>query len=379
MGFLEVFICKIRVGFNKFYHRSLAQVREKPYLCIQKTDLRERKKCPDFPKDMHLIITPEDMLADVLLRDSRLVDVAGCLGVELGFGDKSVREVCAMYKVDVDFCIALLNTVSLEHYYPAQPLRAVSALQLVGYLRKAHERYRDAQLGVVQAHIRRLVASGAVSKHLQLVEQAFGEAHSELLRYFADLDELLFAHVQHLYNCCVLQASGQPPPGEPAPPVSFSTLQRRYRLVCAKLHDINSLLIKYLTGTFDRVLRNAVIFHISAMEADLRSGLRLQEQLLLPAMVQLRNTLINKKLEDVFRYNSQALDVADGKDLSEREREVLQLVAQGLSSGKIAKRLGISIHTVQAHRKNITAKLGVKSASALTTYAIMHGVISPSS
>jgi regulator of cell morphogenesis and NO signaling len=324
---------------------------------------------------MYLTITHEDKLADVLLRDSRLIVVVNRLGVELGFGDKSVREVCAERKVDVDFCVALLNTVSMEHYDPAQPLQALSALQLVDYLRKTHDHYRYTQLGVVQAHVGRLVASGAGSKHLQQVEQTFDEVHRELLRYFADLEEMLFAHVQHLYSCCMQQALGQPSPDEPATPVDFPALQRRYRLVRTKLHDINSLLIKYLTGDFDRTLRNAVIYHISGIEADLHSCLRIQELLLLPAMLQLRNTLTNKKLEDVFRYNSQTIDVADGKELSEREREVLRLVAHGLSSNIIAKRLGISVHTVQAHRKNITAKLGIKSVPALTTYAIMHGVI----
>ncbi|MDR1416847.1 MAG: LuxR C-terminal-related transcriptional regulator [Prevotellaceae bacterium] len=324
---------------------------------------------------MYLVITHEDKLADVLLRDSRLIAVVDRLGVELGLGEKSVREVCAECKIDVDFFVALLNIVSTERYYPTQPLQALSALQLVAYLRSTHKRYRCVQLGIIQAHIGRLVASGAASKHLQLVEQTFGEMSRELLRYFSDLEEMLFTHVQRLYAYCVLQASGQTPPDEPATPVNFPALQQRYLLVCAKLHDVNNLLVKYLTGAFDRALRNAVIYQISDMKADLHSCLKVQELLLLPAMIQLRSTLTNKKLEEVFRYNSQTIDLVDGKDLSEREREVLRSVAQGLSSNIIAKRLGISVHTVQAHRKNITAKLGVKSVSALTTYAIMHGII----
>jgi DNA-binding CsgD family transcriptional regulator len=323
---------------------------------------------------VYLVITPEDKLADVLQRDSRLIAVVERLGIELGFGDKSVREACAERKVDADLCAALLNIVSTERYYPAQPLRALSTLQLVAYLRGTHQRYRRTRIGVVQAHIGRLVASGD-GKQLQLVEQTFGEASRELQCYFSDMEEMLFTHVQQLYACCLLQASGQATPDDPTTPVNFPALQQRYQLACNKLRDVKDILIKYLTGNFDRTLRNAVIYQISDMEADLHSCLRIQELLLLPAMLQLRNTLTNKKLEDVFRYNSQTVDVAYGKELSEREREVLRLVAQGLSSNVIAKRLGISVHTVQAHRKNIIAKLGVRSVPALTTYAIMHGVV----
>ena len=63
--------------------------------------------------------------------------------------------------------------------------------------------------------------------------------------------------------------------------------------------------------------------------------------------------------------------------LSSREVDGLRLVASGLINKEIATRLNISINTVLTHRKNITAKLGIKSVSGLTFYAMMHGIISP--
>lgn len=65
----------------------------------------------------------------------------------------------------------------------------------------------------------------------------------------------------------------------------------------------------------------------------------------------------------------------NGKDLTEREREVLELVAKGFISKDIAAKLNISLYTVQAHRKNISGKLGIKSVSALTVYAMMNGIV----
>lgn len=63
-------------------------------------------------------------------------------------------------------------------------------------------------------------------------------------------------------------------------------------------------------------------------------------------------------------------------ELSEREREVLAKVAQGAINKEIADNLNISLNTVITHRKNITAKLGIKTISGLTVYAILNGVIS---
>ena len=63
-------------------------------------------------------------------------------------------------------------------------------------------------------------------------------------------------------------------------------------------------------------------------------------------------------------------------ELSPRETEVLRLVAKGLMNKEIADRLNISINTVLSHRKNLTAKLGIKTVSGLSFYAMMNGYIS---
>jgi two-component system NarL family response regulator len=60
--------------------------------------------------------------------------------------------------------------------------------------------------------------------------------------------------------------------------------------------------------------------------------------------------------------------------LGSREREVLQLLAEGKSSPEIAKVLFISVSTVEAHRRNIMKKLDLHSVAALTKYAIREGL-----
>lgn len=66
-------------------------------------------------------------------------------------------------------------------------------------------------------------------------------------------------------------------------------------------------------------------------------------------------------------------------ELTQREKEVLQLVALGKTNKEIAESLFISFHTVISHRKNITEKLGIKTISGLTVYAIMNNLIDTSS
>lgn len=63
--------------------------------------------------------------------------------------------------------------------------------------------------------------------------------------------------------------------------------------------------------------------------------------------------------------------------LTKREEEILELVAQGLTSNEIADRLFISPRTVETHRAHLMEKLGAKNAAALVRYAILHSIYFP--
>jgi DNA-binding CsgD family transcriptional regulator len=68
--------------------------------------------------------------------------------------------------------------------------------------------------------------------------------------------------------------------------------------------------------------------------------------------------------------------VSPGKALSLREREVLQLLAEGRSSKETALQLGIAVPTVETHRRQIMDKLELRSIAELTKYAIREGLTS---
>ena len=68
-------------------------------------------------------------------------------------------------------------------------------------------------------------------------------------------------------------------------------------------------------------------------------------------------------------------EVLQRKILSDREIEVMSLIVQGYINKEIADKLNIGLATVVTHRKNIMDKLGMKSVSALTIYAVMHGYV----
>lgn len=67
----------------------------------------------------------------------------------------------------------------------------------------------------------------------------------------------------------------------------------------------------------------------------------------------------------------------EGLNISEREMEIIKLVAEGFSNKEVADKLFLSTHTVTTHRKNIMNKLGVNNTAGLVLFAVRENLISP--
>ena len=88
---------------------------------------------------------------------------------------------------------------------------------------------------------------------------------------------------------------------------------------------------------------------------------------------------LNRDVIDVWMARAARRRVRDPYDtLTSREREILQLVAEGYSSTGIAHRLAISARTAEAHRANAMRKLRLRNQAALIRYALSRGVLPPS-
>ena len=111
-----------------------------------------------------------------------------------------------------------------------------------------------------------------------------------------------------------------------------------------KLSDLTQIIYKYIPGERLNEEMMELVFDIMQLSRDLEKHAMIEELLLLPP-------------EDY--------------QLSDREQEVLELVAQGLSSKEIAERLKIAVNTVNTHRKSITRKTGIKSVAGLAVYAML--------
>ena len=98
---------------------------------------------------------------------------------------------------------------------------------------------------------------------------------------------------------------------------------------------------------------------------DVRSSIHLMEN---------KESII-QKIRNLLDRRDQSDSESHSMELSPRETTIVRLVSMGLTNRLIAEKLFLSAHTVMTHRKNISAKLGIKSVSGLTVYAIVNNII----
>jgi DNA-binding NarL/FixJ family response regulator len=91
----------------------------------------------------------------------------------------------------------------------------------------------------------------------------------------------------------------------------------------------------------------------------------------------LTSTVTEFMLDDYLRRGDGGPDTVMPATVTGREREIIQLVAEGHSNKEVASTLGVSVKTVESHRANIMRKLHLRSASDLVRYAIRNKIVQP--
>lgn len=168
---------------------------------------------------------------------------------------------------------------------------------------------------------------------------------------------------------------------------------KQYR-ISAALHSLDNLREKFLVHRPDLLIVNPTLFEAGKISSWIAffndfpktSLMALVYQYVEPAALQFAHAVLDIR-ENRNRIIMQVNEVMKGQiaaaaegltenyELSDRETEILVLVAKGMSSKEIADKLNISVHTVSTHRKNLTHKTGIKSVAGLAVYAMLHNLM----
>ena len=303
-----------------------------------------------------------------LIRDNYdLLQALGSFGISLGFGDKTVRETCIDNHVDTYTFLAVVN-FTINGTGEFENDEQISVRTLLHYLEASHAYYLDFQLPFIKRELQE-----SLDEHDslgQLILRFYDEYAHEIRRHMMYEQKTLFPYVESLLD------------GHPANDYNVETFSKHHGAADKKLRELKLLIIKYLPS--DGLRNNqltATLHDIYDNEAWLRQHAMVEDHIFVPAIRRLeqfaKQSDISRNITDMVFKGGAGAQSADA--LSDRERDVIVALVQGMSNKEIADHLCISINTVITHRRNIAKKLQIHSPAGLTIYAIVNGLVDISS
>jgi len=294
------------------------------------------------------LLTPAMKMAGLLERDNSLPGVFNRMGLQYGFGEATVEEVCKSQGIDPDTFLLICRVHVQEGYRPAkEALEEASIPDLLRYLRLSHTYYLQVGLSMVQEGLERMIEP-CDARSQDILRRFFRDYKDELSRHFEYEEVHVFPYVQ-------TGTSASFKVGE---------FEQAHESMEEKLEDLKSLLVKYLPQGCDPEATYQVVFLLYTLSADIRRHIVLEDALLAQRLAPRERTVLESLQE-----------ASAGDVLSAREQEILVCVAKGMLNKEIADALDLSIHTVITHRKNITRKTGIKTVAGLTVYALLNHLI----
>lgn len=301
-----------------------------------------------------------DKMRDLVRNNSALILVMGRFDISLGFGDKTVREVCRTHHVDEKTFLAVVNYVAGRDYR----FEDVSLPSLIRYLKQSHEYFLDFNLPNIRRKLIEAVDCSDGNDIAMLIIRFYDEYVQAVRKHMEYENEVVFSYVEQLSQ------------GHLKRNYTISEFASKHAPIGDKLKELKDVIIRCYPEK-NNYLLNAALLEIISCEQDLTSHCQIEDKLFVPA-VKLIEQQLRKKGDTVYTDKADS-DVPDRKDkleaLSDREKDIIACVTKGMSNKEIAEELYLSVHTVTTHRRNISNKLQIHTTAGLTIYAIANKLV----
>ena len=302
----------------------------------------------------------DDKMITLIADNYNILESLGRFGINLGFGDKTVKEVCEDQNVDTYTFLAIVN-FSINGYRESDENGRISVPTLLHYLKASHEYFLDYQLPSIRKEL--LEALDENDNLARLIMKLYDSYSREIRMHMKYEEQNVFPYVDKLLK------------GEPEDDYDIETFSKHHGQTTLKLRELKNIIIKYLPS--DSMHNNklmAVLTDLYKCELWLGQHAEVEDYIFVPA-IRRRERLQKQSAVSVKISRMISQHPANGEALSERERDVIISVVQGMSNKEIADHLCISINTVITHRRNIARQLQIHSAAGLTIYAIVKNLV----
>lgn len=298
-------------------------------------------------------------MIDLISDNYTMLQGLGAFGIRLGFGDKTVEEVCREQGVDSYTFLAVVNFI-INGYAPKDSDDRIDVETILGYLRASHRFFLDFQLPSIREKLKATLCQD--DSMSTLILHLYDEYAHDIQKHMRYEEKTLFPYVEALLR------------GEQTSRYNVGIFSKNHSDTTGKFQELKSIIIKYLPQ--DNLSNNKLtdtLYDIYNNEEWLCNHSNVEDCIFVPAI-----RLLEKKVKEEgisTRINDIIRSVERCETVSEREKDIIVCLVQGMSNKEIAEHLFISVNTVITHRRNIARKLQIHSVAGLTIYAIANNLI----
>ncbi len=292
-------------------------------------------------------------MADVILANSRLLYVLPYFGIGLGFGEKTVKQVCNDKNISVPLLLLVCNMYTFDDYIPnKEDLKQIPIEGIITYLQNSHKDYLEVRMPQIINDIHNLVEICHL-KNGDFLDSFCEKYKQEVIAHFKYEEEIVFPYIIQLLN------------GVKENRYHIKEYEANHSDIDASLNDLKNIIIKFLPLDCSIEKCRDILQNLFMFEYDLSKHALLEDKILISLVEH-----IEKNTTATTNHSAEKVE------LSDREKDVLIALTKGLTNKEIADKLHISTHTVISHRKNIVRKTGIKAVSGLTLYALFNNLVS---
>lgn len=219
---------------------------------------------------MNQVFSKNTKMAELVISNPKLMLTLSRFGIDLGFGDHSVEEVCEKSNVNSSFFLLICNLYSNPDFIPLQnDIESVDVNTILSYLSESHKYYVEERIPHIKHHLDRII-DACPEKFGNTIKRFFNEYQKEVKNHFEYEEETVFPYINSLCDNSIEKS------------FSIGEFKSNHSNIEDKLDDLMNILIKYLPAEIFPKERIEISIDIMNLSSDLNCHTLIEERVLVP-------------------------------------------------------------------------------------------------
>ena len=218
-------------------------------------------------------LSPKMKMADAINQYHSLLTVLPRLGIPLGFGEKSIEQLCAEHHVSLSLFTLISRVYIQADYYPSiEELRQCPMTDILHYLQQSHQDYLENKFPHIEHHLNTLLEP-MDKKYSTLISNFYQEFKKEVVKHFKYEEEIIFPYLRQILS------ENETDNGEHHHKSAF---QQQHDDIEDTLNDLTNLLLKYIPAEVSSSERVDMLLDMYSLSNDIGKHAMMEDRILLP-------------------------------------------------------------------------------------------------